>query len=61
MTLEVGIVGSMNSQQEPVIDQADTPTVPVFDADELKQLAKFLDALMEAELSLDERLISNAC
>ncbi len=60
MVLEVGIVDSMNSQQKPAIDETDTPTVPVFDADELKQLAKFLDALMEAELSLDERLVSNA-
>lgn len=51
----------MNNQQEPVIDKPDTPTVPVFDADELRQLAKFLDALMEAELSLDERFVSNAC
>lgn len=61
MALDVVIVGSMNNQQEPVIDNTDTPTVPVFDADELKQLAKFLDALMEAELSLDEWLVSNAC
>lgn len=51
----------MNNQQEPVIDKTDTPTVPVFDTDELKQLAKFLDALMEAELLLDKRLLSNAC
>lgn len=51
----------MNSQQEPVIEKTDTPAVSVYEPDELKQLAKFLDALMEAELSLDERLIPNAC
>ena len=51
----------MNSQQEPAIDNIDTPAVPVYEPDELKQLAKFLDALIEAELSLDERLIPNAC
>lgn len=61
MALDIGIVGSMNNQLEPVQASPDTPAVPVFDADELKQLAKFLDALMEAELSLDERLITNAC
>lgn len=54
-------VGTMNDQQEPVIDKTDTPSVPVFNADELKQLAKYLDALMEAEFSLNERLITNAC
>lgn len=51
----------MNNQQEQVQPSTDTLAVPVLDADELKQLAKFLDALMEAELSLDERLIPNAC
>lgn len=55
------IVGSMNNQQEPIQANSDTQAVPVFDTDELQQLAKFLDALMEAEFSLNERLITNAC
>ncbi len=51
----------MNNQQEPAQASPDTQTVPVLDDDELKTLAKFLDALMEAEFSLDERLTINAC
>ncbi|MFV0484908.1 MAG: hypothetical protein ACK5MU_01615 [Candidatus Saccharimonadales bacterium] len=51
----------MNSQLEPAQENPDTSIVPAFDTDELKKLAKFLDALMEAELSLDERLVANAC
>ncbi len=51
----------MNAQQEPIPKETDTLAVPVFDADELKQLAKFLDALMEADFALDERLVTNAC
>lgn len=51
----------MNDQKEQVQTITDPPAVSVFDADDLKTVAKFLDALMEAELSLDERLIPNAC
>lgn len=49
------------NEQEQVIPDKITPQEPQFDADELNQLAKFLDALMEAELSLNERIVSNAC
>lgn len=51
----------MNDKQEQVKPSAGTPQEPQFNTDELNQLAKFLDALMEAELSLDERIVSNAC
>lgn len=50
--LDIGIVGSMNSQQEPVLANADTPAVPVFDTDELNNLAKFLDVLLEVDMDL---------
>ena len=49
------------NEQEQVKPNADKPLEPQFDADELNQLAKFLDALMEAELSLEERVVTNAC
>lgn len=51
----------MVQPQEPVQTSPAVLDEPVLDADELKTLAKFLDALMEAEFSLDERLITNAC
>lgn len=57
--LDIGIVGSMNNQQEPVLVNADTPAVPVLDTDELNNLAKFLDALLEVDMELkrNERVI----
>ena len=49
----------MNNQQEPVLVNADTPAVPVLDTDELNNLAKFLDALLEVDMELkrNERVI----
>ena len=60
-TLDVGIVGSMNDQQEPVQTIPDTPAVPVLDTDELNNLAKFLDALLEVDMELkrNERVSTN--
>ena len=60
-TLDVGIVGSMNDQQEPVQTSPDTPAVPVLDTDELNNLAKFLDALLEVDMELkrNERVSTN--
>lgn len=59
--LDVGIVGSMNDQQEPVPASPDTPVVPVLDTDELNNLAKFLDALLEVDMELkrNERVRTN--
>lgn len=50
--LDIGIVGSMNDQQEPVPANPDTPAVPVLDTDELNNLAKFLDALLEVDMEV---------
>lgn len=49
----------MNSQQEPALANADTPAVPVFDTDELNNLAKFLDVLLEVDMDQkrNERVI----
>ena len=49
----------MNDQQEPVPANPDTPAVPVLDTDELNNLAKFLDALLEVDMELkrNERAI----
>lgn len=49
----------MSDQQEPVPVSPDTPAVPVLDADELNNLAKFLDALLEVDMELkrNERVI----
>lgn len=60
-TLDIGIVGSMNDQQEPVQTSPDTPAVPVLDTDELNNLAKFLDALLEVDMELkrNERVSTN--
>ena len=57
--LGIGIVGSMSDQQEPVPVSPDTPAVPVLDTDELNNLAKFLDVLLEVDMELrrNERVI----
>lgn len=49
----------MNDQQEPVLARPNTPDVPVLDADELSNLTKFLDALLEVDMELkrNERFI----
>ena len=51
MALEIGIVGSMDSQLKPSQASADTLQVPELDADDLTQIAKFLDALLEADMT----------
>ena len=51
MALEIGIVGSMDSQLKPPQANADTQEVPELDADDLTQIAKFLDALLEADIA----------
>ena len=51
----------MNDQQEPVPASPDTPAVPVLDTDELNNLAKFLDALLEVDMEVkrNERVSTN--
>lgn len=51
----------MNDQQEPVPTSPAVPDEPVLDDDELKTLAKFLDALMEVdfEQQRNERVSTN--
>ena len=44
-------VGSMDDQPEPIQANTNTPAVPMFDADDLTQIAKFLDALLEADIA----------
>lgn len=44
-------VGSMVNQTEPIQANTDTPAVSVFDTDDLTQIAKFLDALLEADIA----------
>lgn len=51
MALEIGIVGSMESQLKPSQASADTLEVSALDADDLTQIAKFLDALLEADIA----------
>ena len=41
----------MVNQTEPIQVNTDTPAVPVFDTDDLTQIAKFLDALLEADIA----------
>ena len=41
----------MDDQQEPFQASPDTLDVPVLDADDLTQIAKFLDALLEADIA----------
>lgn len=41
----------MDDQQEPFQVSPDTPDVPVLDTDDLTQIAKFLDALLEADIA----------
>ena len=55
------IVGCMNDQQEPIQENTDTQAVPVFDEDDLTQIAKFLDALLEVDMTnkSNERKRSN--
>lgn len=59
--LDIGIVGSMNDQQELVSTSQHTPAVPVLDTDELNNLAKFLDALLEVDMEVkrNERVSAN--
>lgn len=51
----------MNDQQEPIQENTDTQAVPVFDEDDLTQIAKFLDALLEVDMTnkSNERKRSN--
>jgi hypothetical protein len=42
----------MIQPQEPVETSPDTPAVPVLDTDELNNLAKFLDALLEVDMEV---------
>lgn len=51
----------MNDQQEPIQENTDTQAVPVFDEDDLTQIAKFLDALLEVDMTnkSNERKQSN--
>lgn len=51
MALEIGIVDSMDSQLKPSQASTDTLQVSVLDADDLTQIAKFLDALLEADIA----------
>jgi len=53
----------MKTTQEPVSTSPAVNDEPVLDVDELKTLAKLLDALMEVdfELNRNERLVANAC
>lgn len=53
----------MKQPQEPVPISPAVNDEPVLDADELKTLAKLLDALMEVdfELNRNEGLVANAC
>ena len=59
--LDIGIVGSMNDQQELVSASQHTPAVPMLDTDELNNLAKFLDALLEVDMEVkrNERVSAN--
>lgn len=41
----------MDNQPEPIQVSPDTPAVPVLDTDDLTQIAKFLDALLEADIA----------
>ena len=41
----------MVNQTEPIQANTDTPVVPAFDTDDLTQIAKFLDALLEADIA----------
>jgi len=41
----------MDDQTEPIQANNDTPDVPMLDADDLTQIAKFLDALLEADMT----------
>jgi len=41
----------MDDQTEPIQANNDTPDVPMLDADDLTQIAKFLDALLEADIA----------
>jgi len=41
----------MVNQTESIQVNTDTPAVPVFDTDDLTQIAKFLDALLEADIA----------
>ena len=51
MALEIGIVDSMDSQLKPSQASTDTLQVSELDADDLTQIAKFLDALLEADIA----------
>lgn len=59
--MDIGIVGSMNDQQEPVPASPNTLAVPMLDTDELNNLAKFLDALLEVDMEVkrNERVSAN--
>jgi len=51
----------MDDQQELIQESTDTQAVPMFDEDDLTQIAKFLDALLEVDMTnkSNERKQSN--
>jgi len=53
----------MQQQEEPVTPSSAVNDEPVLSLDDINTLAKFLDALMEADFenSGNERLVTNAC
>ncbi len=53
----------MQQQEEPTTPNPAVNDEPVLSADDINSVAKFLDALMEADFenSGNERLVTNAC
>lgn len=58
-----GKIRRMQQQEEPVTPSSAVNDEPVLSLDDINTLAKFLDALMEADFenSGNERLVTNAC